>query len=63
MTDGSEPCFEVRDVFGTVYKIWPNGQIDGFGPGCVVINRIPALVLQVAVDACDGARKAEAENG
>lgn len=45
------PAFEVRDpVSGHVYKIWADGQIEGFGSAGLVVNRIPQIVAQ-ALDA------------
>jgi hypothetical protein len=36
------PAFEVRDG-GKVYRVYENGATEGFGPGAVVVNRIPLI--------------------
>lgn len=36
---------------GHEFKIWANGQIEGFGFGCVVVNKIPALLLRACEEA------------
>lgn len=36
----------VTDVFGTAYKIWADGRTEGFGPGAVIINRVPQLIAE-----------------
>jgi hypothetical protein len=46
-----KPAFEVRDtVSGHVYKIWADGQIEGFGTAGMVVNRIPQITAK-AVEA------------
>jgi len=40
--------FLVRDVFGTTYKIWADGRIEGFGPGCTIVNKIPQILAAQA---------------
>lgn len=36
----------VTDVFGTIYKIYADGRTEGFGPGAVIINRVPQLIAE-----------------
>lgn len=38
--------FEVHIQDGAVYRIWPDGRVEGFTSPCVVINHYPALVHQ-----------------
>ncbi len=48
MTD--KPAFEVRAQDGSIYHIWADGRVDGFGPRTSITNRIPALVNSAVHD-------------
>lgn len=43
------PIFEVTDG-DKHYKIWYNGEIEGFGEDATVINRIPTVMIKKAAD-------------
>lgn len=39
-----EPIFEVREhTTGKIYRIWANGETEGFEGNCLVINRVTML--------------------
>jgi len=45
-------AFEICDpIGGHRWKVYANGEIEGFVPGLVIINRIPALLLKAAEEA------------
>lgn len=49
----TEEIFRVTDPAGKTYKIYANGQIEGFGEGCVVFNRIPIALKLASAGSAD----------
>lgn len=46
-------AFRIIDGHGRELKIWANGQIEGFGPGCIVVNKIPQIIARAEQAATD----------
>jgi len=41
--DATVPIFEIHERGGKVYRIWPDGRIEGFPSDAVIVNGIWAL--------------------
>ncbi len=54
------PIIEIHTPDGHKYRIWPNGEIEGFPDHCMAFNRLPAGVkatldpLEELLEAQDG---------
>lgn len=49
-----EMLFQVRTGSGHIYTVYTDGEIEGFGDGCMVLNCYPILASLVHASAANG---------
>jgi hypothetical protein len=46
-----DAAFVVQDPTGHRYAVYADGRVEGFGEGCVIFNRVPAMIQRATAEA------------